>query len=206
MARKGYKLTPEQIARVTAGRELAAPSTYERLIAKVRQDDHGPGCLEWVGAYRGPGCSPGAVAKGGGYPTMWDSAQERVRYVHIIACELEGRFCPPGFQHDHICSNHACVNPAHIRFVTPHQNAVENNASPFAKNHRKTHCINGHPFSPENTAIKRTTGPRGNVMLGRHCLTCYPSCWRFAVIRRDPPGRSRGLRWQGPQSLDKEAA
>lgn len=54
---------------------------------------------------------------------------------------------------DHICRNRACVNPKHLRLVTPRQNALENNIGPVAANYKKTHCKYGHEFTIENTII-----------------------------------------------------
>jgi transcription elongation factor Elf1 len=52
---------------------------------------------------------------------------------------------------DHICRNRACVNPGHLRVVTPKQNVLENSLGRTAINKCKTHCPKGHPFDDENT-------------------------------------------------------
>lgn len=68
-----------------------------------------------------------------------------------------------GMEIDHLCRNRACVNPAHLEPVTHQQNMMRTNV-PAAVNARKTHCIRGHEFTPENT-VRR---PRGY----RACRTC----------------------------------
>lgn len=98
---------------------------------------------------------------------------------------------------DHLCRVRMCCNPDHLRLVTPRQNALENNASPFAANAAKEYCPHGHPYSPENTAIVPGRNPKKtSVTNGRMCLTCYPSYWRRALIPRDPPpkGYRKGTR------------
>lgn len=54
---------------------------------------------------------------------------------------------------DHICRNKNCINPEHLRQVTFSENVLENSESIQAKNKKKTQCINGHYFSPENTRV-----------------------------------------------------
>lgn len=93
---------------------------------------------------------------------------------------------------DHLCRVRMCCNPDHLRMVTPKQNALENNASPFAANAAKTHCPRGHEYTPENTAIVPGRNPkRTSATNGRMCLTCYPSYWRKAMVPRDPPPGAR---------------
>jgi hypothetical protein len=76
---------------------------------------------------------------------------------------------------DHICRVRMCCNPDHLRLVTPKENALQNNESPFAKNAAKTHCSKGHPLSGENIALIRARNPGDTCWTtSRMCLTCFP--------------------------------
>lgn len=65
-------------------------------------------------------------------------------------------------QLDHLCRNRRCCNPAHLEDVTARENILRGYC-PAAIHARKTHCPQGHEYSPENTAIRNGE---------RHCRTC----------------------------------
>jgi hypothetical protein len=68
-----------------------------------------------------------------------------VRYVGKI---------PEGLQIDHLCRVRECANPAHLEAVTCRENLLRGDTV-TAHNANKTHCVNGHEYTPENTAITR---------------------------------------------------
>jgi hypothetical protein len=70
---------------------------------------------------------------------------------------------PDGLELDHLCKNTSCVNATHLEPTTHKENVLRGNG-PTAQNAIKTHCINNHAFTPENTYL-RTDG-------GRQCKTC----------------------------------
>jgi hypothetical protein len=83
---------------------------------------------------------------------------------------------PDGLVLDHFaCDNPPCVNPSHLRPVTHWENSSRGN-SPAAVNARKTHCKNGHEFTPENTGTLHG--------YGRWCRECDRESSRKRRARR----------------------
>lgn len=72
---------------------------------------------------------------------------------------------PEGMYLDHFkCGRTDCVNPNHVRPVTPRENVLRSDTSPTALNLAKQFCKRGHPLDEENTY----TRPNGN----RQCRAC----------------------------------
>lgn len=96
--------------------------------------------------------------------------------AHRFSFVLHGGLIPVGTEIDHLCNVRHCVNPAHLQAV-PH--AVNVARADYTKNHRngvKTHCIRGHAFTPENTALEHY-GARTQ----RKCRTCRAARQRRAA-------------------------
>lgn len=70
--------------------------------------------------------------------------------------ELKGNI-PAGYQIDHLCRQTLCCNPEHLEIVTQQENARRGNSGKFHAD--KTHCPQGHPYSPQNT-LRTNTGCR----------------------------------------------
>lgn len=102
-----------------------------RLFSKTTFTKGEP-CWEFNG-YRDPN----------GYGRIyWKGKQARL--AHRVAYELAYGAIPPGMAVDHLCSNRACIRYEHLEVVTQKENlrrAAE----------RRTHCGNGHAWTPENT-------------------------------------------------------
>lgn len=58
---------------------------------------------------------------------------------------------------DHLCRNRACCNPEHLEPVTTWEN-LRRGIGWVAKNASKTHCVNGHEFTVENTQMRHSPG------------------------------------------------
>jgi hypothetical protein len=97
----------------------------------------------------------------GGYVAIRSGG--RMRKLHRLTYEALVGPIPGGLQIDHLCRNRGCCNPAHLEPVTPRENSLRG-VGPTAENATKTHCDQGHEFTPENTA-RRTDGTR-------RCIAC----------------------------------
>lgn len=62
-------------------------------------------------------------SRSGGYGRVYISGKhERKTAAHRLSWELANGPIPEGMFIDHICRNHACVRPDHLRLATPKQN------------------------------------------------------------------------------------
>jgi hypothetical protein len=121
------------------------PRTVEMILSTLIGDTTVAGCWPWLGKrdHKDYGrIRVGAVS----YP------------AHRFVFEAFGTAVPSELVLDHLCRNHWCVNPDHLEVVTGRENALRG-IGPTAINARKTHCIRGHEFTPENTA-RNTDGAR----------------------------------------------
>ena len=105
------------------------------------------------------------LPNGYGRVKVWDQKRERSVYAHRLAWEVGRGPITAGHELDHLCRTRACINVAHLEMVTHRENVLRG-VGPTARHAHKTHCIRGHPFTPENT------GPNGNKPYYRSCRTC----------------------------------
>lgn len=116
-------------------------------------------------------------------------AQGRTRRVHRYSYELHKGAIPAGLYLDHLCHSQdptceggdtcphrRCINPDHLEPVTPWENSLRGNAT-AAINAAKTHCPQGHEYTPENTYLIKPTQKQ------RHGARACRACRREAAAR-----------------------
>ncbi len=106
----------------------------------------------------------GARSKSGkGYGMVWIDG--RFTGAHILAATLYFPYFYPYLNVLHKCDNMPCFNPEHLFQGTQAENMQDKVAKGRHHQKMKTHCPQGHEYTPENTHIN----PRDN---GRQCLKC----------------------------------
>lgn len=102
--------------------------------------------------------------------------------AHRVAYKLVNGSIPEGQTLDHVrergCTHRHCVNPAHLEPVPHRVNTLRGTGFP-ARNAALTHCIRGHPFSPENTRVQ--VNPTHTK---RICRTCEAERTRAYLARK----------------------
>jgi HNH endonuclease len=87
--------------------------------------------------------------------------------AHRVSAILFLGFDPASRLHVlHTCDNPACVNPKHLYFGTHQDNMRDLTVRRRGVNAKKTHCINGHPYTSGNTYY--SSGGRR-----RSCRLCH---------------------------------
>ena len=141
----------------------------QRFWDKTRSEDTGYAtpCLTWTG-YRQPN----------GYGKF--GVNRVAKYAHRVAYEALIGPIPDGLMIDHLCRNRACVNVDHMEAVTNQVNILRGETI-MAANAAKTHCDNGHEYTPANTYTRPSDG-------SRNCRQCIRE-WREARSKREKQQR-----------------
>lgn len=124
-------------------------STDDRFRAKILPADS-EGCRLWRGAMypSGYGCflfnGSNTGAHRASYEMHVGPIPEGLEIDHV--CHTRDTLCRGGVT----CKHRRCVTPEHLEPVTQAENN-RRGRSPAAEHGRKTHCVNNHPFTEENT-------------------------------------------------------
>ena len=113
----------------------------QRLLARIESKVERvteSGCWIWLGdSYHG-------------YPYLQVGRTSKIR-AHRLAYTLLVGPIADGLVHHHTCRVRCCVNPAHLRAVTQRENVMADNSRCVTKGlAERTHCLHGHPLSPDN--------------------------------------------------------
>lgn len=150
--------------------ELAAASKPIRKMFTDQVKFDGPdGCWEWQG-----------FKTKSGYGRLNTGRRGGAVAAHRLALFFAGRPVHPERVVDHLCRNPGCVNPSHLDIVSQRINNIRGNGFP-GRNARKTHCVHGHEYTPENTGWQI----RGGIVRGRKCKACESAYRkrRYAVLK-----------------------
>lgn len=129
------------------------PRLPERFWEKVREDDSG--CWLWTAATNRNGYGSFHVEQPGG-----TRGKQLTREAHRHAYVVLVGDVPEGMELDHRCRNRTCCNPAHLEPVTHAENLARSSTA------TKTHCVNGHEFTDENTWVPKDRPTQ------RYCRAC----------------------------------
>jgi hypothetical protein len=124
----------------------------DRLYDRIGYDPQHPCCWSWVGA-----------TDSSGYGHL--RVKGKLITAHRLAHQLWIGPLVEGLEVDHLCANRRCFNPLHLEQVPRSVNKARGKVN----GHKgKTHCTNGHEFTPENTYLN----PQRNGDMRRQCKTC----------------------------------
>ena len=142
-------------------------NTEDRFWEKVNKNGEN-GCWVWTACVFRSGYGCFAIRK-----DKWKNVR-----AHRFAYEMLVALIPKDKELDHLCRNHACVNPKHLEVVTHKENCVRGDGGKRVPeiNKAKTHCTRGHPYNETNTYI--------NGKGARMCRICRNNWRRIKLLNQ----------------------
>ena len=128
---------------------------FEKVMSRVDKQPYG--CWLYTGALMADG-----------YARVKDASQDVALLIHRVTYEELAGSIPEGLVLDHLCRVRHCVNPEHLEPVTNAENVRRGFRSRLGD---RTHCSEGHEFTPENTTLQRKTTKQGESF-SPICRTC----------------------------------
>ena len=116
--------------------------------------------------------------------------KQRSRMVHQLVLDAFVGPCPDGMEACHADDDPTNNRIDNLRWGTRSSNMRDRVANGRHNEARKTRCVNGHEFTPENTLVRRPPGRVGNR---RDCRAC---------IRERSRSRRERLRVLGQEAGD----
>lgn len=127
---------------------------HQRFLAKLPPEREKDSCWLWLGSKRKTG-----------YGNFHYNGKQGT--AHRYSYEYHKGVIPKELEVDHECNNPSCVNPMHLRLLTPRENTLRGNSA-CALNARKKVCIRGHKFAGKNLFVRVST--KGEI--ARKCMEC----------------------------------
>jgi len=142
-------------------------TVLERFWIRIDTSGGPQACWPWQGSKNSDGYGRFGIT------------QRHIIPAHVFAYDLTYGALLPGFEHDHLCHtsacqlgnncpHRACCNPDHIAPNTHRENTMrgtpglrhavnrlQGTHSSALRAKARTHCRNGHPFTPQNTYLDK---------------------------------------------------